>query len=1185
MKKVLVFLLACVLVAPGLTAGKPTQPSWLSDAVFYQIYPSSYQDSDGNGIGDLQGIISRLDYIRSIGVTAIWLNPVYVSGWTDGGYDIIDFYRVDPRFGDNDDLIELIREAHARGIKIVMDLVAGHSSDQCEWFLQSRQGANLRYSDYYIWPSFKPEEKSADPAASADPDYAALMSAHLSLTRKFVATDAPRGPFYIKNFYDTQPALNFGFADPDPTHPWEQAVDAPGPTAMRQELKNIMSFWMDKGVDGFRVDMAASLVKNDPDKAATIRLWNEDFVPWFDATYPEGILIAEWFNPAQSVAQAGFDLDFFCHDGQYNYSSLFFFNRGFGPAGSAKPYFSKAGEGELKTWFDLYDYQYQSVQGKGYVCMPSGNHDFNRYCTEGRTDPEELKVAMTFFLTMPGVPFIYYGDEIGLKQNPNAPSTDGSGFRAGCRIPMLWDGTANGGFSTAPVEKIYIPQDPDPNRMTVEKAEADPNSLLHYVRTLLQLRKQVPALGADASWKLVSSLDQPYPMVYERAWRGERCLVVLNPSGKPVSVTLPSASSKPELIGGNAKKCSYKQTKKGDVIQLSAVSAAIYRFPGEAGAAGTVGDGHPDKPRVSVGKLDFYPAFESKSGLVTPRNVYVWLPDDYTPGKRYAVVYMSDGQNLWDAEKMFNHQEWRVDEVFGGLQAAGKIQDCIVVGVANSFRTRSQEYFPQDVFDRYSPELKEYAKSKRMGEGELLGNDYLKFVVEELKPFIDATYSTLTDRDHTFHMGSSMGGLLSSYAVAKYPRVFGGAACFSTHSVLYITNYDAEQASIDPANQCYVDYLQATLRPNGCKLYMDRGDQTLDAQYPKYQDRLDRMFREAGWDDAHYVSKVYPGHAHVEGSWASRLEEPVLFLLGNEANRTTVDFVVRDGKPILMDIYQGKERKEGGRPVFLYSFGGAWAMGSRVDALCNPLYDHLCAKGWVCVAIDYRLGSARGRDGKPLITPPEGYSPFQYSIDIGVEDIYAATAWLIAHADEYNIDPSKIVISGSSAGAINSMNAEYYICSGHRIAKEYIPADFNYAGVVPMAGAVYLTDGADTELKWDRKPCPMCFFHGSADPTVTFDTERGPARQGFGPKYISGQLDALNVPYMLNEYVDGDHCMALLPIKWFWNEIDSFLDRIVLGGQDLKVHAVEHSSKPRTDANWLDTVRPGQYEAVNRMRR
>ena len=296
--------------------------------------------------------------------------------------------------------------------------------------------------------------------------------------------------------------------------------------------------------------------------------------------------------------------------------------------------------------------------------------------------------------------------------------------------------------------------------------------------------------------------------------------------------------------------------------------------------AGTVGDGHPDKPNVSVGKLDFYPEFESPSGLVSARNVYVWLPSDYSKGKKYSVVYMSDGQNLFDAEKMFNHQEWKVDETFGRLLEEKKIQNCIVVGVANSFRTRSQEYFPQDIYELYSPELKEYSSSKRLGEKDLLGNDYLKFLVEELKPFIDENYSTRKDREHTFHMGSSMGGLISSYAVTKYPEVFGGAGCLSTHSVLYITNYDAEQDFIDPANQCYVDYLKTNLKPNSCKLYMDRGDQTLDAQYPKYQDRIDKMLKEAGWDDEHFVSKVFPGLAHVEDSWASRLEVPVLYLLG-----------------------------------------------------------------------------------------------------------------------------------------------------------------------------------------------------------------------------------------------------------------------------------------------------------------
>ena len=207
--------------------------------------------------------------------------------------------------------------------------------------------------------------------------------------------------------------------------------------------------------------------------------------------------------------------------------------------------------------------------------------------------------------------------------------------------------------------------------------------------------------------------------------------------------------------------------KFSKILTVAATALLILTSCGVDKTAGTVGDGNPDKPNVSVGKLDFYPNYESPSGLITPRNVYVWLPENYSKSKKYAVIYMSDGQNLWDAEKMFNHQEWCVDEVVGGLLAEGKIQNCIVVGVACAMRTRSQEYFPQDVYDLYSPELKEYSKSKRLGGDDLLANNYLKFLVEELKPFIDATYSTRKDRDHTFHMGSSMGGLISSYAVTK----------------------------------------------------------------------------------------------------------------------------------------------------------------------------------------------------------------------------------------------------------------------------------------------------------------------------------------------------------------------------------------------------------------------------------
>lgn len=576
-KSLIIFLL-CIVTAKFATAQNPSQPSWLSNAVVYQIYPSSFQDTDGNGIGDLPGIISRLEYIKSIGVTAIWINPIFVSEWQDGGYDVIDFYKIDPRFGTNSDLVELVNKAHALGLKVILDLVAGHSSDQSEWFLQSKEAdPHLRYSDYYIWPSFKPEiEAPTNPQGQQD--YAQLMNSFNNIVNKFVKSDAPRGPYYVKNFFDSQPALNFGFANPDPNHPWEQAVDAPGPMAMRREIKNIMQFWMDKGVDGFRVDMAASLVKNDFDKSATIKLWKEDMAKWFKENYPENLLIAEWFNPAQSI-EAGFHVDFFCHDGQYNYSTLFFYGRGgrFGTP-AVDPYFDKAGKGGLKTWYDLYTYQYEAVKGKGYVSMPSGNHDFNRLSTGERSTPDQLKVAMTFFFTMPGAPFIFYGDEIGLKHNPDAKPVEGSFGRSGTRIPMLWDNTQNAGFSTASIDKLYIPQDPDPNRVTVEKSESDPNSLLNYVRSLIKLRDEHKAIGADADWKLLSSLEKPYPMVYERNLDGKKCLVVLNPSDKTVTADISSQGATPAIIGGSYKKASYKAGKNNDKITISPVSAIIYEF-------------------------------------------------------------------------------------------------------------------------------------------------------------------------------------------------------------------------------------------------------------------------------------------------------------------------------------------------------------------------------------------------------------------------------------------------------------------------------------------------------------------------------------------------------------------------------------------------------------------------------
>lgn len=214
------FLLLCFILSTEAFSQKG--PEWLKDAVIYHIYPSSFQDSDGNGIGDLKGIHSRLDYIRSIGVNTIWLSPIFSSEFKDGGYDITDFYRIDPRFGQNETLTALIQTAHSKGIRVCLDLVAGHTSDKHPWFYSP---SRLIPTCNIVITTFGQPTKTK--------------------TQKYVdAPDAARNGYYMKNFFDCQPALNYGFAQPDPNHPWEQSVNAPGPQAVRRELKiSLLSGW------------------------------------------------------------------------------------------------------------------------------------------------------------------------------------------------------------------------------------------------------------------------------------------------------------------------------------------------------------------------------------------------------------------------------------------------------------------------------------------------------------------------------------------------------------------------------------------------------------------------------------------------------------------------------------------------------------------------------------------------------------------------------------------------------------------------------------------------------------------------------------------------------------------------------------------------------------------------------
>ena len=544
-------------------------PEWLENAAFYQIYPSSFKDSDGNGIGDLPGIISKLDYIKSIGVNAIWLNPIFHSAFFDGGYDVIDFYKVDPRFGTNSDVVTLVEEAHKRGIKVCLDLVAGHTSNQCQWFKQSaEQERNQQYSDYYIWTDeISDWDKKEIELRKQDPNPA------VSTRGLYVEANAPRAKYYMKNFFDCQPALNFGFANPDPAKPWQQGVDAPGPKAVRQEIKNILSFWFDKGVDAFRVDMAHSLIKGDPDKKATCKLWTE-MRAWKDANYPDKVLIAEWSRPSVSVT-AGFDLDFMMHFGVKGYSALMFAQGT--PFGVRHKYpycyFDLNGKGVVKEFVDNFIEQFNTTKELGYIGIPSCNHDYQRPNIGTRNTIDQLKVAMTFFLTMPGVPFVYYGDEIGMKFPMGLPSKEGSDDRSGCRTPMQWANDSTAGFSTCSPEQLYLPIDTEGGQLTVEAQDKDSNSLLNYVRRILALRHATPALNNTGEWQNLSDTEnRPYPWVYQRMAGAEKYIVVINPSANSTTTRIAgfTANAHPVVSVGNV-------TCKNGIIKTHGVSAAIMK--------------------------------------------------------------------------------------------------------------------------------------------------------------------------------------------------------------------------------------------------------------------------------------------------------------------------------------------------------------------------------------------------------------------------------------------------------------------------------------------------------------------------------------------------------------------------------------------------------------------------------
>ncbi len=494
------------------------KPEWLKDAVFYEIYPSSFRDSNRDGMGDINGITEKLDYIRYLGCNALWLNPCFDSPFLDGGYDIRDYRRTAARFGTNGDLERLFREAHARGIYVLLDLVPGHTSDTHPWFTESAKAEHNEYSGRYVWTDHPFKGIDGHP---------------------YISGMKERGGAYMLNFFASQPALNYGWLNR--TESWMSAVDSPEAVSTREAVKDIMRFWLDCGCDGFRVDMADSLVKNDDEhKSATAAVWR-NIREMLDREYPEAVLVSEWSNPEQAINGGGFHMDFYLDHHGNGYNTLL---RDYETGGEDRSWFRKDSGGDIQRFLSDWLPKYLATRDNGFISMFTCNHDTPR---PARTlSAQEMKLFAVFLMTMPGVPFIYYGDEIGMRWL-DIPTKEGGYQRTGSRTPMQWDDTKHMGFSDA--DTVWLPQDPSAGAPKVSEQMGVKGSLLETYRELTALRHRYPALQAEGPYETVFAEGGVY--VYRRS----DILIGLNPSGRTVSVDLPEVRRKEVLWSDGICTC------------------------------------------------------------------------------------------------------------------------------------------------------------------------------------------------------------------------------------------------------------------------------------------------------------------------------------------------------------------------------------------------------------------------------------------------------------------------------------------------------------------------------------------------------------------------------------------------------------------------------------------------------
>lgn len=488
--------------------------TWWKAAVIYQIYPRSFQDSNDDGIGDIKGITRRLPYLSSLGVDAIWLSPIFQSPMDDFGYDISDYCEIAPIFGTMHDFDELLKETHRLGMKLLLDFVPNHTSDQHPWFRQSSSSRSHPMRDWFIWQ---------DPA----PDGAPPNNWLSEFGGCAWELDSKTGQFYYHAFLPSQPDLNW--RNPD----------------VRHAMHDVMRFWLDKGVDGFRVDVIWHLMKDvsfrnnptnplfkpgDPPHQSIVPLYTADLPDVHDVIrelravtdeYDDRLLIGEIYLPLEKlVAYYGINLDGVHLP--FNFALL------------------EAKWTALGIAAVIADYEAR-LPSDGWPNWVLSNHDRRRIV--GRVGSDQARVAAMLLLTLRGTPTVYYGDELGIPQVPIPPDRIRDPFekrvpnaglgRDGARTPMQWDLSGNAGFSSA---EPWLPLSDGWAADNVESLDDDPSSIYSLYRNLIHLRRNSRALTLGSYAPIMAAEDL---LVYAREWQGEEILVALNFGATPVEAEFP----------------------------------------------------------------------------------------------------------------------------------------------------------------------------------------------------------------------------------------------------------------------------------------------------------------------------------------------------------------------------------------------------------------------------------------------------------------------------------------------------------------------------------------------------------------------------------------------------------------------------------------------------------------------